>query len=230
MEGHQDHAPILDTLRDYRREVLLAIGSRMGEGVIFYVFSLFILIYGPQQLGITKSVALTSVLMGAVVGVFAIPFFGWLSDKIGRVPVIAGGATGAAIWLFLYFPILGTRNPAFIVLAAMMGMFCQAALWAPMASFVPEMFPARVRCTGASLGFQIAGVAGGALSPVIAVWLVERFNTWVPVAIYSALSLLLVVISVLIVGETSRVDLRDRDEPEPVARPLPGVRPSEQPV
>jgi MFS family permease len=228
MEGHEEKTPILETLRDYRREVLLAIGSRMGEGVIFYVFALFILIYGPQQLGITKSLALTSVLMGAVVGVFAIPLFGWLSDKIGRVPVIAGGAIGAAIWVFIYFPILATRNPTFIVLAAMVGMFCQAALWAPMASFVPEMFPARVRCTGASLGFQIAGVVGGALSPVIAVWLVGHFNTWLPVAIYSALSLLVVVVSVLIVGETSRVDLRDGEEAEPVARPLRNAAPREQ--
>jgi hypothetical protein len=60
------------------------------------------------------------------------------------------------------------------------------------------------------------------------VWLVGHFNTWLPVAIYSALSLLVVVVSVLIVGETSRVDLRDGEEAEPVARPLRNASPREQ--
>ena len=199
--------PLVETFRDHWREVLLATGSRAGEGVIWYVFSLFLLVYGTQQLGLSSSTGLTAVLMGAVVGVFAIPFFGWLSDRVGRVPVIIGGALGAAVWVFAYFLLLETRNPTIVVLAAMVGMLCQAALWAPLASFVPEMFPAPVRCTGASLGFQLAGVFGGALSPIVAVWLIGRFHTWFPVALYSLAGLAIIVVSVLVVGETARVNL-----------------------
>lgn len=200
-------SPIIETLRDHWVRLLLAIGSRAGEGVIFYVFSLFLLIYGPQHLGITRSVGLTAVIMGAIVGVFSIPFFGWLSDRIGRVPVVIGGAVGAAIWSVVYFLLLHTKNPTIIVIAGMIGMFFQAALWAPAAAFVPEMFPAQVRCTAASIAFQSALVFGGALSPVAAVWLVSEFDTWIPVAIYSIVSLVIVIVCAASVGETLGVDL-----------------------
>ncbi|HVV40871.1 MAG TPA: MFS transporter [Nitrobacter sp.] len=209
-------SPIVETLRDHWGRLLLAIGSRAGEGVIFYVFSLFLLIYGPQHLGITRSTGLVAVIMGAGVGVVAIPFFGWLSDRVGRVPVVIGGAVGAAIWSVLYFLLLHTRNPTIIVIAGMIGMFFQAALWAPAAAFVPEMFPAQVRCTAASIAFQTALVFGGAFSPVAAVWLVSKFDTWIPVAAYSIISLIVVIICAASVGETLGVDLTakpQRDQP-----------------
>ncbi len=193
---HKAEAPLAETLRKHWRQVLLAIGVRAGEGVIWYVFSLLLLIYVPNRLGLPRQVALNAVLWGAAVGVVAIPLFGALSDRFGRKPMLLLGVAASIVWSFAYFPLLETRNPSLVVLASVIGMVCQASLWAPLAAFIPDMFESRVRCTGASLGFQLAGVFGGALAPSICVWLLDRFDSPLPISIYCTLGLLLIGVCV----------------------------------
>lgn len=193
---HKAEAPLAETLRKHWRQVLLAIGVRAGEGVIWYVFSLLLLIYVPNRLGLPRQVALNAVLWGAAVGVVAIPLFGALSDRFGRKPMLLLGVAASIVWSFAYFPLLETRNPSLVVFASVIGMVCQASLWAPLAAFIPDMFESRVRCTGASLGFQLAGVFGGALAPSICVWLLDRFDSPLPISIYCTLGLLLIGVCV----------------------------------
>lgn len=207
-QGEVAEAPVSEAIRNHWRRILVAIGSRAGEGVIWYIFSLFLLVYATQQLGLPRSLGFTAQIAGAVVGLVSVPAFGALSDRLGRRPVIIGGAVGAAVWLFAYFPLLGTRNPLVVVLAASVGMMFQAALWGPLASFIPELFPTRVRATAAGFGFQMAGVVGGATIPIIAVWLLNRFDSWLPVAGYATFWLALVVLAVAVVPESLHKDLR----------------------
>uniref|UniRef100_UPI000D35274F MFS transporter n=1 Tax=unclassified Variovorax TaxID=663243 RepID=UPI000D35274F len=189
-------APLMETLRHHWRQVLLAIGVRAGEGVIWYVFSLLLLIYVPTRLGLPRQVALNAVLWGAAVGVVAIPLFGALSDRFGRKPMLLLGVAASIAWSFAYFPLLETRNPTLVVLAAVVGMVCQASLWAPLAAFIPDMFESKVRCTGASLGFQLAGVFGGALAPGICVWLLHRFDSPLSISVYCTVGLALIALCV----------------------------------
>lgn len=195
-------APISEAIRGHWRRILVAIGSRAGEGVVWYIFSLFLLVYAVQRLGLPESLGFTAQIAGAVVGLVAVPAAGALSDRIGRKPVIIGGAVGAAIWLYIYFPLLETRNPFVVVLAASVGMLFQAVLWGPLASFIPELFPTRVRATAAGFGFQMAGVIGGATIPIAAVWMLNRFDSWVPIALYATFWLIIVVAAVASVPES----------------------------
>jgi MFS family permease len=151
------------------------------------------------------------VLAAAVAQIIGIPLFGALSDRFGRRPVLIFGAVSAIVWGFVFFALVDTAVPSLIMLASFVGMFLHAAMWGPLASFLPEMFETRVRCTGASLGFQLAGVFGGAPAPVIATQLMAGFDSPWPVAIYLAASLALVVVSVLAARETVGVDLRSVD-------------------
>lgn len=189
-------APLLETLRHHWRQVLLAIGVRAGEGVIWYVFSLLLLIYVPTRLGLPRQVALNAVLWGAAVGVVAIPLFGALSDRFGRKFMLLAGVAASIVWSFAYFPLLETRIPSLVILASVIGMICQASLWAPLAAFIPDMFESKVRCTGASLGFQLAGVFGGALAPSICIWLLERFNNPLYISFYCTIGLALIALCV----------------------------------
>ena len=189
-------APLMETLRHHWRQVLLAIGVRAGEGIIWYVFSLLLLIYVPTRLGLPRQLALNAVLWGAVVGVVAIPFFGAMSDRFGRKPMLLAGVVASIIWSFGYFPLLETRIPSLVILASVVGMICQASLWAPLAAFIPDMFESKVRCTGASLGFQLAGVFGGALAPSICIWLLERFNNPLYISFYCTIGLALIALCV----------------------------------
>jgi len=201
--------PIVDVLRVYPRSVLIAVGTRAGSDITYYVVALYILTYATDQLGLSRGLALNAVLAGAALQLVTIPLFGALSDRVGRRPVTLFGAVGSAVWIFVFFPLLDTKSSALIVLAAVVALFFHAAMWAPLAAFISELFGTRVRYSGASLGFQLAGVVGGGLAPLIAVSLFARFDSTLPVSIYVAAALAITVLSIFVATETSKVDLEE---------------------
>ena len=204
-------APIVDVLRSYPRQVLLAIGARVGVDVAFYLFVLFITTYIVTYLGLPQSYALNAVLIAAAFQVVFIPLFGALSDRIGRRPVYLAGAIGAAAWTFAFFALLDTGSFALIVLAAVVALLLHAAMYGPQASFIAEMFPTQVRYSGASMGYQLAGVIGGALAPIIATALLSRYDTSLVVSLYAAVVLAITILCVVIARETAKADLDAED-------------------
>lgn len=224
--------PIFEVMRTSWRQVLLGIGSRIGSDIVFYVFTLFLLIYLPQRLGLSNTISLTAVLAAAGAQVVSITFFGALSDWIGRRPVLIGGAVGAIIWSFVFFYLLDTKDPSLIILASSIGMAIHGAMWGPLASYLPEMFATRVRCTGASISFQLAGVFGNAPAPLIATGLLATFNSTLPISLYVSASLVLVVICVALSRETRSIDLGTMEDASrvPFTPPLVAGAPDGQPA
>src|SRR3954454_6122090 len=210
-EIEQEHTkarmPILDVLRVYPRSVLIALGARIGVDVAFYTFVLFIVTYVTQVLKVPRATALHAVLIGAAVQLALIPLFGWLSDRLGRRPVYLFGAVGALLWVFAFFLLLNTRSAPLIVLATVVALVFHAAMYGPQAAFIAELFSTRLRYSGASLGYQIAGVLGGALAPIISIALLGRFDSWVAVAVYVGAMLVITIVSVFAAQETSTIDL-----------------------
>ncbi len=200
-------APIVEVLRRYPKQVLLAIGARVGVDVAFYTFVLFITTYVATYLGLPRHYALNAVLIAAAIQVAAIPFFGHLSDRFARRPVYLFGAIGAAVWVFVFFALIDTGQFVLILLAAVVALIFHAAMYGPQAAFIAEMFPTKVRYTGASMGYQLAGILGGALAPIISVALLDRFDTSVVVSVYAVAMLLVTIICVFVAPETSKIDL-----------------------
>jgi metabolite-proton symporter len=200
-------APIVEVLRRYPKQVLLAVGARVGVDVAFYTFVLFITTYVATYLELPRSYALNAVLIAAAVQVFLIPWFGHLSDRFARRPVYLLGALGAAVWVFVFFALLDTGRFVLIVLAAVVALVFHAAMYGPQAAFITEMFPTAVRYSGASMGYQLAGILGGALAPIISVALLDHYDTSVAVSVYAAAMLLVTLVCVLASPETSRLDL-----------------------
>jgi metabolite-proton symporter len=200
-------APIVEVFRRYPGRVLLAIGARVGVDVAFYTFVLFIASYVATYLGLAQGIALNAVLIAAACQVVLIPWFGKLSDRFGRRPVSLFGIVGSAAWIFAFFALLDTRNAVLIVLATVVALFFHAAMYGPQSSFIAEMFPTTVRYSGASMGYQLAGILGGALAPMVSVALLNRFDTSVVVSLYVVATLAVSALCVFLAPETSKADL-----------------------
>lgn len=199
-EAKPEKAPIVEVFTHHWGKLLIAVGARAGSDIAWYVFSLFLQVY-LVRIGVPKTVALTAGIAAACVQIFAIPLFGYLADRWGNRTVLTGGALAGAVWAFIFFQMVDTKVPSMIIMASMVGMFIQAALWAPLASFLPAMFPTHVRFTGAGLGFQLAGIVGGAFAPIIALTLLNHYDSSMPVALYVAGALLVTVLAASFTGQ-----------------------------
>jgi MFS family permease len=203
------HAPIKEVLRDYKPQLAIAFFARLGGDIAFYVFTLFLLYYVPTKLGLPRGVALSAVLFGAVAQILCIPLAGWLSDRWGRRPTLMVGGLGGAVWAFAFAHMVQGGDPTSIMVASFVGMILVSFMFSPLASFLPELFATRVRVTGASLGFQFAGVFGGALAPIIATALVARYDSVMPVAVYLAVVCVLIAVAAFFARETAHINLND---------------------
>ena len=201
--------PILEVLRMHRRNVLLSMGARLAENAFFYIFTVWILSFATQQLGMSRSTLLNGVLLGSAVQLVAIPYFGALSDRVGRKPVYLGGTVFLIALIVPFFHLVETREPHLVWLAIVLGLVGHAALYGPQAAFFSELFGTRTRYTGASLGYQLAAPLAGGLAPLIASALLDLSHgaTW-PIALYLAGMGLVTIISVALAAETNQADLR----------------------
>ncbi|WPB78825.1 MFS transporter [Archangium violaceum] len=216
-ESAPQKLPILEVLRTYPRQILLAMGARFAENGFFYIVTTFVLTYGTEQLKLEKATMLNGVLAATTVHLVAIPAFGALSDVVGRRPVYLGGALGCALLAFPFFWLIETRSTALIVVAISLGIIAHAAMYGPQASFFSELFGTRVRYSGASLGYQLASVFAGGLSPLVATFLLSWSGgkAW-PVSLYMVGLALVTLVSVYLSAETFREHL---SEPAPAAPP-----------
>ena len=209
----EEKAPVVEVFRRGWRQVLIAMGARMGENVSYYVITAFILVYITTSLGLAKSVGLNAVLIGSAVHFVTIPLWGLLSDHVGRRRVYLFGAVGMAVWGFVFFALLDTKSFPMIALATTVGLVLHGAMYGPQAAFFSELFGTRVRYSGASVGYQLASIAAGAVAPLIAVALLNAWGSTLPVSLYLLAMCLLTVVAVLVARETRGEAL----EPAPAA-------------
>jgi MFS transporter, MHS family, shikimate and dehydroshikimate transport protein len=214
-ESHTEaNMPILDVVRTYPKNVLLAMGMRIAENGTFYILTAFVLTYIVEEVGLEQGTGLTGVIIAAAIGLFTIPFFGGLSDRVGRRPVYLFGAAFALLFAFPFFWLLNTGVGPLIWLAIVLGVnLGHDSMYGPQAAYFSELFGTRVRYSGASLGYQLASVLAGGLSPLIAVALLASYG-YPAVAVYMAIMALITVVSVILASETFREDILETQAEE----------------
>jgi metabolite-proton symporter len=199
--------PALDVLRERPGAILLGAGLRVGENISYYILTVFSLTFLVDVAAETRSHALNALLIGAAVQFFAIPLFALLSDRIGRRRVYAFGAFGLAAFAFAFFPMLASADQRLIVLAIVAGLVLHGAMYGPQAAFIAELFPTRIRYSGASIAYQLTAIFAGSLAPIIALALYQQTRSYVPVAIYVAVACAISGVSALLARETKGIDL-----------------------
>ncbi len=204
----ESRQPIIEVLRKYPRQVLLAMGARFAENGAFYIFSVFVLTYATQRVKLDQQIVLNGILLGSACELVAIPLFGALSDRIGRRPVYLFGAFVTALIAYPLFLILDTGSTPLIWMALVIAfVFSHAAMYAPQAAFLAEMFGTRVRYSGASLGAQLASVFAGGLAPFIGTALLEAGYGGGAVALYVVGLAAVTIVAVFAASETHRDDI-----------------------
>jgi MFS family permease len=184
--------------------------ARIGTDVAFYTFTAYSLVYITGTVGRERSVGLTAVLVGSAFQLVLIPSFGALSDRFGRRPVYAAGAVAAAAWVFAFFPLLRNGSTPVIVLAVVIALVTHAAMYGPQAAFIAELFTTELRYSGASMGYQLAGVLGGGIAPIVAIALVRATGTSSAVSVYVLAMVLLTLVALALAPETSERAVRGR--------------------
>ncbi|HET9194256.1 MAG TPA: MFS transporter [Vicinamibacterales bacterium] len=200
--------PILEVLLRYPKQVLLAMGARFAENGAFYIFSVFVLTYATQRANVDRQLVLNGILLGSAVELAAIPFFGALSDRIGRRPVYLFGAVMTAVIAYPLFLALdrGAATPIALALIAAFTL-SHGAMYAPQAAFMSELFDARVRYSGASLGAQLASVFAGGLAPFVGTSLLQAGYGRGAVTLYVVGLALVTIVAVLAASETHRSEV-----------------------
>ena len=170
------------------------------------------IVYLSTHVGADTGDILWYLLAAHAVHFLVIPQVGRLSDRYGRRPVYIVGAVLAGTWGFFAFPMMNTANYLLIMAAVILGLMIHALMYAPQPAIMAEMFPTRMRYSGVSLGYQVTSIVAGSLAPAIATWLLDRFNSWLPIAFYLAGAAAITLVAALFNRETNGLDLKTLDD------------------
>ena len=202
-------SPVVEALIKYPKRIALAAGAFLSIQVTFYILVAFLLAYGVQSAEMSRDDMLTAVLIGSAIMVPIQFIFSSYSDKNGRKGVFMAGAILTAFWAFAIFPLVDTSNFWLIVIAVTIGLSLLSMMYGPQAAFFTELFSTEVRYSGATLGYQLGAIAGGAFAPTIAAKLWTDFDIfWV--SVYIAFASVLTLISVMLLSETYQTNLNEK--------------------
>ena len=201
-------SPVLEAIAKYPKRIALAAGAFLSIQVSFYILIGFVLAYGTDAdgAGMTRDQMLFAVLLASVLQVPAQFLAASYSDKHGRRGIFMLGAILTGVWAFALFPLIDTGNFWLIVLGLSGGLMFLGMMYGPQAAFFTELFSTEVRYSGASLGYQMGAILGGAFAPTIATILWKEYSiVWV--SVYIAIASVLSLISVLMLTETYKTSL-----------------------
>ncbi|MEV0263893.1 MFS transporter [Streptomyces sp. NPDC050617] len=176
--------PLVEVAREHGRLLLLTAGALAASTAVSYTMSTWALSYAVDRLGVDRTVMLGCTLSVAVITGALIPVAAVLGDRYGRRPLCLLGCTGCAVWMFPMIGLLSTGRPPLIFLGYLGAMLGCVTMLAAVAAYLPELYASRVRCTGASVGYSLGTVLGGALTPMVATALAHGPGAPWGVAVY----------------------------------------------
>lgn len=207
-KSEKAEAPLKEVFSQHLRSLAIAAGSRIGSDVMFGFLVAFSLTYITKTLDLSKTLAISAVMIGVAANGIGCLVFAALSDRIGRRPVYIGGALAMAVWINVIFMLFETRDPTLIIVAIVVALILHSAMYGPQASFVAEQFVTRVRYSGCSLAYTLAGALGGGFAPLIFTTLHHEFSGTLAIKLYAWAMLAITLVCVVAAKETANRPLK----------------------
>jgi metabolite-proton symporter len=176
--------PVWQVIKEQPREVITSALIRMSEQAPFYIFVTFVLTYGTDHLGLSKDSLLNDTLVAAAIGLFSVPFFGFLSDLIGRRLMYGIGIVCLGVYAFPYFGLLNTKVAGLVLLGIVLSLVFHDMQYGPQAALIAEAFGTGTRYSGAGLGYQFASVIAGGPAPLIATKILSVTGSSTYISVY----------------------------------------------
>lgn len=189
--------PFMEMFRRYPRSVFSSIGASLGIHAGYYLSIIFALSYARNEVGFSATTGLVMVLIASVFYFASILISGHVSDKVGRRAPMLIGVGGFAFWVFALFPLIATGNALLAGLGFSVGLIFLGLLFGPMSTWLAELFGTQVRYTGVSFGYTIAAVIGGGITPALAVALMDRYDSTIPISVFAACISLIAFLTIL---------------------------------
>ncbi|WP_027348909.1 MFS transporter [Halotalea alkalilenta] len=194
-------APLKELLRDHRRPLLQGTFAMVACYAIFYITTVFTLNHATSQLGFDRGGFLAMLCVAIVFMALATPVSALACDRFGRRPVIVSGLCFTLLTGLVLGSLVASGSTPSMLLFLCMGLLAMGWIFAPMGALLPELFPVRVRYTGACAAYNLAGILGASLAPYAAQWLVGWGGLqWV--GGYVVGMALLSLVAILSIGET----------------------------
>ncbi|MCU1625373.1 MAG: transporter [Pseudonocardia sp.] len=208
-------APLSEAIRRYWRQILQAAGAFFVVNATFYILISGMLDYGVKHVGLSRTQILVCVMIAGATQVVSMPFFGALTDRMGsRKRLYLTGTVLMALFAFPMFWLIDTGSIPLVLIALLIGFTIHATMYGPQAALYAEMFPADIRYSGASLGYQFASVFAGGLAPFIMTALLATTGTAWSVSLYIVATAAITFVAVFTIKERFRRDLYETSEQE----------------
>jgi MFS family permease len=219
-----ERTPVLSVFMRYPRAIIGTILVKAAEQAPFYLFTSFVLLYGTGTLKMNRNVLLFAVLAAAAVEVFTIPFFGFVSDKVGRKTMIRVGLIAMGLFAFAYFQMLDTKMVSLVVAAVIISVITRDMQFGSQSALIAESFTGRLRYSGASIGFNFASLIAGGPAPLIAAYLLATYKSTTPIVFYLVGCAVIGLIGTLLVPDRFRTDHNAEYDEMPAEAPVGAAR------
>ncbi|RTL84074.1 MAG: MFS transporter [Hyphomicrobiales bacterium] len=198
-------SPLTDAFRTQWRTILKVVGFTLGNGVGFYLCFVYVSTWLKEQHHLSASMALTINSIALFLMLIITPLAGALSDRIGRKPVLMIGAAGLALFAWPIFRLMSVPH-----VGAMLAGQCAFALfmscYGASPAFLVEAFPKHVRCSGLSIGYNLALSVFGGTVPMVAVFLIKVTGYALAPAFYLTLAALISLAMAILIGADAEAE------------------------
>lgn len=200
--------PIFEALGNYRREILIAMGTTWAGSATFYI----IFVYMPTYLSTVDTMPISTALrintISMIILMLVSPFMGALSDRVGRKPVLSAGCLGVGVLSYPLFLLLSAENLLYALGAQAIFAIGLAMLFAPLPATLVELFPTRVRLTAMSIGYNLGFSIFGGTAPLAATYLIKETGSNLAPSLYLVFSAIISLAVFLKIRETHRDSLK----------------------